>query len=109
MQVTEVLAKNSGKTLVSFEVLPPLKGGSMQAIFDMLDPLMEFNPPFIDVTYHREEFIYKKQNSGYYEKIAIRKRPGTVGICAAIMHRYKVDAVPHLLCGGFSIDETEAV
>ena len=107
MQVTEVLAKNSGKTLVSFEVLPPLKGGSMQAIFDMLDPLMEFNPPFLDVTYHREEFIYKKQSSGYYEKIAIRKRPGTVGICAAIMHRYKVDAVPHLLCGGFSIDETE--
>ena len=107
MQVTEVLAKNSGKTLVSFEVLPPLKGGSMQAIFDMLDPLMEFNPPFIDVTYHREEFLYKKQSSGYYEKIAIRKRPGTVGICAAIMHRYKVDAVPHLLCGGFSIDETE--
>jgi len=63
MQVTEVLAKNSGKTLVSFEVLPPLKGGSMQAIFDMLDPLMEFNPPFLDVTYHREEFIYKKQSS----------------------------------------------
>ena len=79
----------------------------MESIFNMLDPLMEFKPPFIDVTYHREEFIYNKRDSGYYEKIAIRKRPGTVGICAAIMHRYKVDAVPHLLCGGFTKNETE--
>jgi methylenetetrahydrofolate reductase (NADPH) len=68
---------------------------------------MEFKPPFIDVTYHRQEFIYRRRESGYYEKTAIRKRPGTVGICAAIMHRYGVDAVPHLICGGFSKDETE--
>jgi methylenetetrahydrofolate reductase (NADPH) len=68
---------------------------------------MEFKPPFIDVTYHREEYIYKKQDSGYYEKTAIRKRPGTVGICAAIMHRYEVDAVPHLICGGFNREDTE--
>jgi methylenetetrahydrofolate reductase (NADPH) len=68
---------------------------------------MEFKPPFIDVTYHREEYIYKKQDSGYYEKTAIRKRPGTVGICAAIMHRYDVDAVPHLICGGFNREDTE--
>jgi methylenetetrahydrofolate reductase (NADPH) len=107
MKVTEHFAKAKNKTLISFEVLPPLKGGSMQAIFSTLDALMEFKPPFIDVTYHREEYIYKKRPSGYYEKTAIRKRPGTVGICAAIMHRYKVDAVPHLLCGGFSIEETE--
>lgn len=107
MKVTEHFQRAKGKTLVSFEVLPPLKGGRMQSIFNTLDDLMEFSPPFIDVTYHREEFIYKKQQSGYYEKTAIRKRPGTVGICAAIMHRYKVDAVPHLICGGFSIDETE--
>jgi len=107
MKVTDHFAKSAGKTLLSFEVLPPLKGGSMQKIFHTLDQLMEFNPPFIDVTYHREEFIYKKQNSGYYEKTAIRKRPGTVGICAAIMHRYKVDAVPHLICAGFSKEETE--
>jgi len=79
----------------------------MQSIFNMLDALMEFKPPFIDVTYHREEFIYKKRPSGYYEKTAIRKRPGTVGICAAIMHRYGVDAVPHLICGGFTVEETE--
>ncbi len=107
MRVTDYIDQAEGQTLISFEVLPPLKGGSMQAIFDTLDPLMEFKPPFIDVTYHREEFIYKKRASGYYEKIAIRKRPGTVGICAAIMHRYGVDAVPHMLCGGFTKQETE--
>jgi len=107
MKVTEYFEKANGQTLISFEVLPPLKGGSMQAIFDTLDPLMEFKPPFIDVTYHREEFIYKMRSSGYYEKTAIRKRPGTVGICAAIMHRYGVDAVPHLICGGFTKEDTE--
>ncbi|MCB0620856.1 MAG: methylenetetrahydrofolate reductase, partial [Saprospiraceae bacterium] len=107
MKVTEYFANANGQTLVSFEVLPPLKGGSMKTIFDTLDPLIEFKPPFIDVTYHREEFIYKKRDSGYYEKIAIRKRPGTVGICASIMHRYGVDAVPHLICGGFTKEETE--
>lgn len=107
MKVTEYFERAQGKTLISFEVLPPLKGGSMKAIFDALDPLMEFKPPFIDVTYHREEFIYKKRPSGYYEKTSIRKRPGTVGICAAIMHRYGVDAVPHLICGGFTTEDTE--
>lgn len=107
MKVTSYFEKANGQTLVSFEILPPLKGGSMQAIFDVLDPLMEFKPPFIDVTYHREEFLYKKRQSGYYEKIAIRKRPGTVGICASISHRYGVDAVPHLICGGFTTEETE--
>jgi methylenetetrahydrofolate reductase (NADPH) len=107
MKVTEYFEASKDKTLVSFEILPPLKGGSMQAIFNTLDPLMEFKPPFIDVTYHREEFIYRKRPSGYYEKTAIRKRPGTVGICAAIMNRYGVDAVPHLICGGFTKEETE--
>lgn len=107
MKVTEYFEKAAGQTLISFEVLPPLKGGSMKAIFDTLDPLMEFKPPFIDVTYHREEFLYKKRESGYYEKASIRKRPGTVGICASIMHRYGVDAVPHLICGGFTEEDTE--
>lgn len=107
MKITEHFKNSPGRTLVSFEVLPPLKGGSMQDIFDTLDPLMEFKPPFIDVTYHREEFVYNKRASGYYEKTAIRKRPGTVGICASIMHRYGVDSIPHLICGGFSKEETE--
>lgn len=107
MKVTEYFEKAKGKTLTSFEVLPPLKGGSMKSIFETLDPLMEFKPPFIDVTYHREEYIYTERKSGFFEKVAIRKRPGTVGICAALMHRYGVDAVPHLICGGFTKENTE--
>ena len=107
MKVTEYFENNKGKTTVSFEVLPPLKGGGINSLFDILDPLMEFKPPFIDVTYHREEFIYNQHPSGSYQKVAIRKRPGTVGICAAIMNRYKVEAVPHLICGGFTKEDTE--
>ncbi len=107
MRVTEYLEQSNGKTLISFEVLPPLKGGSIKSIFNTLDPLMEFKPPFVDVTYHREEFIYNVQPSGYYQKIAIRKRPGTIGICSAIMHHYGVEAVPHLICGGFTKEDTE--
>lgn len=107
MKVTDYFENANGQTLISFEVLPPLKGGSMQSIFDTLDPLMEFKPPFIDVTYHREDYIYRKNGSGHYEKTAIRKRPGTIGICASIMHRYGVDAVPHLICGGFTKEDTE--
>ena len=94
-------------TLFSFEILPPLKGANIQSIFDGIDPLMEFNPRFINVTYHREEYVYKERENGLLEKIAIRKRPWTVGICAAIMNKYQVDAVPHLICGGFSREETE--
>jgi methylenetetrahydrofolate reductase (NADPH) len=97
----------SKETLFSFEILPPLKGKSIQSIFNGIDPLMEFKPKFINVTYHREEYIYKERDKGLLEKVAIRKRPGTVGICAAIMNKYHVDAVPHLICGGFSKDETE--
>jgi methylenetetrahydrofolate reductase (NADPH) len=94
-------------TLFSFEILPPLKGKSIESIYNGIDPLMEFDPKFINVTYHREEYIYRERDKGLLEKVAIRKRPGTVGICAAIMNKYHVDAVPHLICGGFSKDETE--
>jgi methylenetetrahydrofolate reductase (NADPH) len=94
-------------TLFSFEILPPLKGKSIQSIYDGIDPLMEFKPKYINVTYHREEYVFKERANGLLEKIAIRKRPGTVGICAAIMNKYHVDAVPHLICGGFSKEETE--
>jgi methylenetetrahydrofolate reductase (NADPH) len=106
MKVTEHLAA-AKDTLFSFEILPPLKGKSIHSIFDGIDPLMEFQPKFVNVTYHREEYIYKERENGLLEKIAIRKRPGTVGICAAIMNKYNVDAVPHLICGGFSKEETE--
>ena len=106
MKVTEHI-KNAKKTLFSFEILPPLKGTSIQSIYNSLDPLMEFNPSFVDVTYHREEFVYKKRQDGLLERRAVRKRPGTVGICAAIMNKYQVDTVPHIICGGFSKEETE--
>ena len=106
MKITDHL-QQSKETLFSIEILPPLKGKSIQSIYDGIDPLMEFKPRFVNVTYHREEYIYKERERGLLEKIAIRKRPGTVGICAAIMNKYQVDAVPHLICGGFSKEETE--
>lgn len=107
MKVIDHISNSKGETLFSFEILPPLKGKSIQSIYDGIDPLMEFKPKFINVTYHREEYIYKEREHGLLEKISIRKRPGTVGICAAIMNKYDVDAVPHLICGGFSREETE--
>ncbi|WP_374166455.1 methylenetetrahydrofolate reductase [NAD(P)H] [Arcticibacter sp. MXS-1] len=107
MKITEHIANANGKTLFSFELLPPVKGQSIQQIYNAIDPLMEFKPPFIDVTYHREDYIYKQHPNGLLEKVTYRKRPGTVAICAAIINRYKVDAVPHLICGGFTREETE--
>ncbi len=107
MKVTEHIKNANGKALFSIEILPPLKGENIKTLFDNLDPLMEFKPPFIDVTYHREEYVYKKKDNGLLEKRSTRKRPGTVGICAAIQNRYKVDTVPHIICGGFTREETE--
>lgn len=99
--------KQAKDTLISFEVLPPLKGKGIEALYKHLDPLMEFKPSFINVTYHRSEHVFKKRADGSFEKVIIRKRPGTESICAAIMNRYNVDTVPHLICGGFSINDTE--
>ena len=99
--------KQAKQTLLSFEILPPLKGKGITAIYNHLDPLMEFKPSYINVTYHRSEHIFKKRNDGSFEKVVIRKRPGTEAICASIMNRYNVDTVPHLICGGFSIQDTE--
>jgi len=107
MKVTQYFENAGDSTLFSFEVLPPLKGQHIQTLFDHIDPLMEFNPPFIDVTYHREEFEYKKLPNGLLERKTVRKRPGTVGICAALQNKYKIDAVPHIICGGFTKEETE--
>ena len=106
MHVTEHLAKATD-TLVSFEILPPLKGKTITSIYDHLDPLMEFKPSWINVTYHRSETMFKKKTDGTFEKVDVRKRPGTVGICAAIMNHYNIDAVPHIICGGFTKRETE--
>jgi methylenetetrahydrofolate reductase (NADPH) len=106
MKVTEHIAQASG-TLVSFEILPPLKGKTINTIYNHLDPLMEFKPSFINVTYHRSETMFKKKADGTFEKVETRKRPGTVAICAAIKNHYNVDTVPHLICGGFSRRDTE--
>ncbi|WP_353088304.1 methylenetetrahydrofolate reductase [NAD(P)H] [Flavobacterium sp.] len=107
MKVTQHIENAKGKPLFSFEILPPLKGQNIQSIFDGIDPLMEFQPPFIDVTYHREEYEFKELENGLLQKKIVKKRPGTVGICAAIQGKYNVDAIPHVLCGGFSKEDTE--
>jgi methylenetetrahydrofolate reductase (NADPH) len=106
-KVTEHIANAKGKTLFSFEILPPMKGQGIQNLFNAVEPLMEMDPKFIDVTYHREEYMYKKRENGLLEKVALRKRPGTVGICAALMNRFHIDTVPHIICGGFTKEETE--
>lgn len=99
--------RQANRMLISFEILPPLKGKGITAIYNHLDPLMEFKPAFINVTYHRSEHIFKKRADGSFEKVVVRKRPGTEAICASIMNRYNVDTVPHLICGGFSVQDTE--
>ena len=106
MKVTDHIKKAKGKTLFSFELIPPQKGRSIQELYDNIDPLMEFNPPFIDVTTSREEYIYIDRD-GLLDKKLTRMRPGTVGICASIKHKYNVDTIPHVLCGGFTKEETE--
>jgi len=106
MKVTDHINKAKGKTLFSFEIIPPVKGKSIQELYNNIDPLMEFNPPFIDVTTSREEYVYIDRE-GLLDKRLTRMRPGTLGICASITHKYNVDTVPHVLCGGFTKEETE--
>ncbi len=106
MTITEHLNK-AQSTLFSFELLPPLKGENIQTIFNAIDPLLEFAPAYINVTYHREEVVYNKGVSGELIPKVLRRRPGTVGIAAGIQHRYNIDVVPHVICGGFSKEETE--
>jgi methylenetetrahydrofolate reductase (NADPH) len=106
MKVTDHIKQANG-TLISFEILPPLKGKGIQSLYQHLDPLMEYKPAYINVTYHRSEHVFKKNADGSFQKVIVRKRPGTESICAAIMNKYSVDTVPHLICGGFDINETE--
>ncbi len=109
MKVTEHISNAKGKTLFSFEIIPPQKGQNIQKLYDNIDPLMEFKPPFIDVTTSREEYVYIKKQEGLLERKITRMRPGTVGICASLKHKYDIDPVPHVLCGGFTKEETEYV
>ena len=109
MKVTDHIKQAKSKTLFSFEIIPPQKGKNIQELYNNIDPLMEFNPPFIDVTTSREEYIYIDKGDGLLDRKITRMRPGTVGICASIQHKYNVDAIPHVLCGGFTKEETEYV
>jgi len=109
MKVTEHIEQSKGKTLFSFEIVPPQKGQNIQELYNNIDPLMEFKPPFIDVTTSREEHIYIPKENGLLEQKITRMRPGTVGICASLKYKYDVDAIPHVLCGGFTKEETEYV
>ena len=105
-KITQYLNEAKGKTLFSIEIIPPMKGQHLGELMSHIEPLMEFKPPFIEVTYHREEYI-EKLVDGVIKRIPIRKRPGTLGICAAIMQKFQVEAVPHVICGGFTTEETE--
>jgi methylenetetrahydrofolate reductase (NADPH) len=107
-KVTEHINNAKGETLFSIEIIPPSKGSnSIAELLDGIEPMMELNPPFIDVTFHREEYFIKEMPDGGQKEVRNRKRPGTVGICSAIMHKFNVDAVPHVLCGGMTKEDTE--
>ncbi|WP_417291302.1 methylenetetrahydrofolate reductase [NAD(P)H] [Corallibacter sp.] len=106
MKVTEHIKNANGKTLFSFEIIPPQKGSNIKELYNNIDPLMEFKPPFIDVTTSREQHVYIEKD-GLLDRKITRMRPGTVGICASLKYKYNVDTVPHVLCGGFSREETE--
>lgn len=107
MKIIDHIKNANGKTLFSFEVIPPQKGTSINDLYKNIDPLMEFKPPFIDVTTSREEYILIEKENGLFEKKITRRRPGTIGICASLQYKYGVDTVPHILCGGFNKEETE--
>ena len=105
-KITKYFEQAAGKTLFSIEIIPPMKGQHLGELMSHIEPLMEFKPPFIEVTYHREEYV-EKVVDGISKRIPIRKRPGTLGICASIMQRFQIEAVPHVICGGFTQEETE--
>ena len=106
MTVTELI-NNTGKTAFSFEILPPLKGNSIEKVYKIIDRLREFDPKYINITTHHSEYIYKEMPDGSIKKVNVRKRPGSVAIAAAIQNRYGITAIPHIICKGFSQEETE--
>ena len=106
MKVTDLI-NNRKSTAFSFEILPPLKGNSIQKVYNIIDKLIEFDPQYINITSHHSEYIYKTMPDGSFQKVNIRKRPGSVAIASAIQNKYGVTAVPHIICKGFTKDETE--
>ena len=106
LTVLQHIEKSKG-TLFSFELLPPLKGHDFESTEQSIEPLLEFNPSFINITYHQQEVVYENAGQGLMRKHTVRKRPGTVGIAAAIKYRYGINVVPHIICGGFTKEDTE--
>ena len=105
MKVVEHLAR-AERPLISFEIIPPLRGGNVQRLLQLIDDLTRYNPPFIDITSHAAQVIYQETGEGY-RRVIKRKRPGTLGLCALVQNKYNIDAVPHVLCQGFTCEETE--
>lgn len=105
MKVTEHLERASGP-LISFEIIPPVRGGNVQDLLGLIDDLVQYHPPFIDITSHAAEVIFEEKAQGFERRVK-RKRPGTLGVCALIQNKWGVDAVPHILCRGFTREETE--
>ncbi len=105
MKVTEHLA-NADHPFISFEIIPPMRGGDVKGLLALIDDLVKYKPPFIDITSHAAEVIYEETPLGIQRRVK-RKRPGTLGVCALIQNKYHIDAVPHILCRGFTREETE--
>lgn len=101
------LINESEHTAFSFEILPPLRGNSIQKVYNVIDKLREFDPKYINITAHHSEYIYKSMPDGSFQKVNVRKRPGSVAIASAIQNKYGIPAVPHIICKGFTKDETE--
>jgi methylenetetrahydrofolate reductase (NADPH) len=98
---------NAKGPLFTFELLPPLKGHSIERVYRTIDRLIEFNPAYINFTSHRNEIVYYERPDGLLEKRIVRKRPGTIALAAAVKYKYNIPVVPHILCGGFTKEETE--
>ena len=108
MKVIDLIRSNE-KTAFSFEILPPLKGTGIEKLYNTIDTLREFDPKYINITTHRSEYVYKDLENGLFEKRKMRRRPGTVAVAAAIQNKYNITVVPHILCSGFTREETEYV
>lgn len=107
MRVIDHLTENPGKTAFSFEILPPLKGNSIEKVYNIIDKLREFDPKYINITSHRSEMIFREMPDGSFRSQKLKKRPGSVAIASAIQNKYGITAVPHIICKGFTRDETE--
>ena len=108
MRVVDLI-KSTDKTAFSFEILPPLKGTGIEKLYKTVDTLREFDPKYINITTHRSEYVYKDLGNGLYQRARMRRRPGTVAVAAALQNKYNITTVPHILCSGFTREDTEYV